>query len=232
MGDGIGTPQVSPSIELTNPLLDNDLGGSWRASGFPAATSNSGGGGPVNYIANTATWRYLDDGSNQGTSWRATRFDDSGWSSGPAELGYGDSDEATIVNRGPTRGRYATTYFRGSTNIPDPSTFVNFTISVTYDDAYAIYVNGTEVARHAGLTNNAPFDEYANNTVGNNANDTLTIPASAFVAGNNVVAVEIHQSSASSSDISFALSLTGEISGGAQGGSFAAPLAQPTDPTP
>jgi hypothetical protein len=187
VGDGIGTPQVSPSIELTNPLLDNDLGGSWRASGFPAFTSNSEGGGPVNYIANTATWKYLDDGSNQGTSWRATGFDDSGWSSGPAELGYGDSDEATTVNRGPARGHYATTYFRGSTNIPDPSTFVNFTISVTYDDAYAIYVNGKEVARHAGLTNNAPFDEYANNTVGNNANDNLTIPASSFVAGTNIL---------------------------------------------
>ena len=184
VGNDIGTPQVSPSIELTNPLLDNDLGGSWRASGFPAATSNSGGGGgPVNYIANTATWKYLDDGSNQGTSWRASEFDDSSWSSGPAELGYGDSDEVTTVNSGPAGGRYATTYFRGSTNIPDPSTFVNFTISVTYDDAYAIYVNGTEVARHAGLTNNAPFDEYADNTVGNNANDTLTIPASAFVPG-------------------------------------------------
>ena len=221
VGNDIGSPQVSPSIELTNPLLDNDLGGSWRASGFPAATSNSGGGGgPVNYIANTATWKYLDDGSNQGTSWRASEFDDSSWSSGAAELGYGDSDEVTTVNSGPAGGRYATTYFRGSTNIPDPSTFVNFTISVTYDDAYAIYVNGTEVARHAGLTNNAPFDEYANNTVGNNANDTLTIPASAFVPGTNIIAVEIHQGSSGSSDISFALSLTGEISGGTQG-SFA-----------
>ena len=221
VGDGIGTPRVSPSIELINPLLDNDLGGSWRASGFPAATSNSGGGGgPVNYIAANATWKYLDDGSNQGTSWRATGFDDSGWSSGPAELGYGDFDEVTTVNSGPRGGRYATTYFRGSTNIPDPSTFVNFTISVTYDDAYAIYVNGTEVARHAGLTNNAPFDEYANNNVGNNANDTLTIPASAFVAGTNIIAVEIHQTSSGSSDISFALSLTGETSGGTPGGSF------------
>jgi hypothetical protein len=221
VGDGIGTPLVSPSIELINPLLDNDLGGSWRASGFPAATSNSGGGGgPVNYIADNATWKYLDDGSNQGTSWRTTGFDDSGWSSGPAELGYGDFDEVTTVNSGPRGGRYATTYFRGSTNIPDPSTFVNFTISVTYDDAYAIYVNGTEVARHAGLTNNAPFDEYANNNVGNNANDTLTIPASAFVAGSNIIAVEIHQTSSGSSDISFALSLTGETSGGTPGGSF------------
>ncbi|MDB4541869.1 lamin tail domain-containing protein [bacterium] len=223
VGDDIGTLLASPSIELINPLLDNDLGGSWRASGFPAATSNSGAGGdsPVNYIAGNATWKYLDDGSDQGTAWRATEFDDSGWASGPAELGYGDSDEATLVNSGPAGGRYATTYFRTSTDIPDPSDFVNFTISITYDDAYAIYVNGVEVARHAGLTNNAPYDEYANNTVGDNANDTVTVPTNAFVSGTNVIAVEIHQSSQNSSDISFALSLTGETSGGTPGGSFA-----------
>lgn len=221
VGDDIGTLLVSPSIELINPLLDNDLGGSWRASGFPAATSHSGGGGgPVNYLASNTSWKYLDDGSNQGAAWRASGFDDSAWNSGPAELGYGDSDEATVVNSGPAGGRYATTYFRTSTDIPDPSAFVGFTISVTYDDAYAIYVNGAEVARHAGLSNNAPFDEYANNTVGDNANDTLSIPTSAFVSGTNVIAVEIHQSSPGSSDISFALSLTGETSG-TQSGSFA-----------
>ena len=178
VGDGIGTPLVSPSIELINPLLDNDLGGSWRASGFPAATSNSGGGGgPVNYIADNATWKYLDDGSNQGTSWRTTGFDDSGWSSGPAELGYGDFDEVTTVNSGPRGGRYATTYFRGSTNIPDPSTFVNFTISVTYDDAYAIYGQ-----RHRSCSSCRPHQQCSLRriretiNVGNNANDTLTIP--------------------------------------------------------
>ena len=221
VGDDIGSLLVSPSIELINPLLDNDLGGSWRASGFPVTTSVGGGDSPVNYIASNANWKYLDDGSDQGTLWRASGFDDSAWASGPAELGYGDSDEATIVASGPQGGRFATTYFRGTADIPDPSSFVNFTISVTYDDAYAIYLNGNEVARHTGLAANAAYDDYTSNSVGDNANDTLSIPTSAFLPGPNVIAVEIHQANRNSSDISFALSLTGEISGGTPGGSFA-----------
>ena len=39
--------------------------------------------------------------SDQGTTWRATAFNDGGWASGPAELGYGDGDEATVVRYGP-----------------------------------------------------------------------------------------------------------------------------------
>ena len=31
-----------------------------------------------------ATWKYLDNGSDQGTAWRATSFNDSTWPSGPA----------------------------------------------------------------------------------------------------------------------------------------------------
>jgi len=40
-------------------------------------------------------WKYLDNGSNQGTAWCATGFDDSVWPSGAAQLGYGDGDEVT-----------------------------------------------------------------------------------------------------------------------------------------
>ena len=50
-------------------------------------------------------WSYLDDGSNQGTTWRQTDFDASSWKSGPAELGYGDGDEATRVIYGPNPDR-------------------------------------------------------------------------------------------------------------------------------
>src|SRR5947209_5223858 len=49
-----------------------------------------------------ATWKYLDNGSDQGSAWRAPDFDDSSWKSGPAKLGYGDGDEATVVNCGPS----------------------------------------------------------------------------------------------------------------------------------
>ena len=42
-----------------------------------------------------SSWKYLDNGSNQGTAWRSLFFDDQAWSAGNAELGYGDGDEAT-----------------------------------------------------------------------------------------------------------------------------------------
>src|SRR5262245_10558647 len=44
-----------------------------------------------------ATWRYLDDGSDPGITWRSAAFDDAAWRFGPAQLGYGDSDEATAI---------------------------------------------------------------------------------------------------------------------------------------
>lgn len=58
-------------------------------------------------IARGADWHYLDDGSNQGTAWRETDFDDSGWDSGPAQLGFGDGDEDTVIASG-----HITYYFR------------------------------------------------------------------------------------------------------------------------
>ena len=32
-----------------------------------------------------STWKYLDNGSDQGTAWRATPFGDSDWASGSAQ---------------------------------------------------------------------------------------------------------------------------------------------------
>ena len=65
-----------------------------------------------------STWKYLDNGSNQGTAWRAAGFNDSSWSSGPAELGYGDGDENTVVGFGPdSSNKYRTTYFRKTFNV-------------------------------------------------------------------------------------------------------------------
>ena len=46
-----------------------------------------------------AMWKYLDDGSEQGSEWRQEDFDDSSWKSGVAELGYGE-DETTQVGFG------------------------------------------------------------------------------------------------------------------------------------
>src|SRR5438876_4151242 len=54
----------------------------------------------VTYIARGGTWKYLDNGTNQGSVWDTLGFSDSAWKSGAAQLGYGDGDEATVVGFG------------------------------------------------------------------------------------------------------------------------------------
>jgi len=58
------------------------------------------------FISSGASWKYLDNGSDQGTAWRARSFNDGAWASGPAQLGFGDGDEATVVAGGPAAPRF------------------------------------------------------------------------------------------------------------------------------
>src|SRR5215211_2369754 len=48
-------------------------------------------------VATGAVCKYLGDGSDQGTLWRDFLFDDALWPAGPAQIGFGDGDEATNV---------------------------------------------------------------------------------------------------------------------------------------
>ena len=70
----------------------NSQQGTWRYSSTEQAAE------PL--LRMGSTWNYLDNGSNQGTSWRQVGFDDSSWKSGRAQLGYGDGDEVTQVGYG------------------------------------------------------------------------------------------------------------------------------------
>src|SRR3954463_1191510 len=73
---------------------------------------------PVSLVQTGSVWKYLDDGSDQGTAWRASGFNDSAWASGPAQLGYGDGDERTVVRGTRTDSSFIfTTYFRTTFNV-------------------------------------------------------------------------------------------------------------------
>ncbi len=174
--------------------------------------------GPQTFIAYGASWKYLDNGTNQGTAWTGTSFNDASWVSGNAQLGYGDGDEATIVSFGPnSSAKYITTYFRKTISISNPLAFSSFTGNVKRDDGVVIYVNGTEVYRNnmpAGSITYATLASSAASDDGNTA-QVFTISSSAFVGGNNIIAVEMHQNAGTSSDLSFDLQLTGNVPGAA-----------------
>lgn len=158
-------------------------------------------------IREGAIWKYLADGTNQGKAWREPAFDDAGWSEGPAELGYGDGDEATTVASGPdSTTNFITTYFRTSFTVDAPSAVKTLEGLLTYDDGAVVYLNGMEVFRI-----NMPAGDPAFNAPAKEGSDyepePLSIPAKFLRAGVNVVAVEVHQASTSSSDVSFNLML-------------------------
>jgi hypothetical protein len=163
-------------------------------------------------VAAGAIWKYLDNGSNQGTAWRATAFNDSTWASGPAQLGYGDGDEATSVSFGPnSSAKYITTYFRHTFTVVSPASYQSLILRVIRDDGVVVYLNGTEVFRSNMPTGGVTSSTLASSAIGGadeSAWQQTTVSPALLVAGTNVLAVEVHQSGGTSSDLSFALELT------------------------
>lgn len=160
-----------------------------------------------------AVWKYLDDGSNAGTAWQDAAFDDSSWKSGRARLGYGGDGEVTVVSFGSNASnKYRTTYFRGSFDIPDAAIFTTLNLKLLRDDGAVVYLNGQEIRRDnlpAGTITSSTFASGAIPNADEQVFFPSTAPAGLLVNGKNVIAVEIHQATASSSDLSFDLELRG-----------------------
>jgi hypothetical protein len=169
-------------------------------------------------VAEGSVWKYLDDGSNQGTAWQGIDFSDSSWKEGPAQLGYGEQDEATEISFGPdSTQRYETSYFRHEFQVADPAAYERLSLGLVYDDGAAVYLNGVEVVRTNNLAPNATSDDLANfdnaGPRGQQENDFVRfdIDKSLLRTGRNVLAVEVHQHSRTSNDLSFDLRLLGLV---------------------
>ena len=218
VGGGITMATGATAIYYTLDGSDPRLPGGAIAPGAALAPFEGDVPEPRDFVDTGANWRYLDDGSNQGTTWRAVAFDDNAWPAGPSELGYSEGDEATLtgfIDVQPeingTR-RNATTYFRHKVDISEPAAFSYFSLKMKYDDAAAVYINGAEAVRTVNLSAGATFDTYATSSTPNERTYfEFIIPTSLFIDGENTIAVEIHNVSATSSDISFDLRLRGEI---------------------
>lgn len=141
----------------------------------------------------TANWRFDDSGADPGTAWREAGYDDSAWASGAGLFFLEDGDLPAPKNTplAPDRNTY---YFRGTFQVAGPPADQVFTFRSVLDDGAVVYVNGAEVSR---INMPAGVIDYSTMASAAVANATFagpfTIPSSALVAGNNVMAVEVHQ---------------------------------------
>ena len=160
--------------------------------------------GTQSIFAYGADWKYLSQVTDPG-DFTATDYDDSAWPSGPGELGFGDGDEATDIGQTATNIAY---FFRKTVDITSGSKYDEYNLNAKFDDGVVIYVNGVEQARSSNWASGPiAWNQFATGTISDDATITPTIPASAFVDGENVIAVQVSNNQAGSSDLSFNMSL-------------------------
>lgn len=145
-------------------------------------------------------WRFrpgTNAPSNPITAWREPAFDDSAWPS--AIPGFSTISE--FWGKEPTfwywvpYGNPRSAYLRRKFNVTSPDCIRWLVLRLDFDDGFVAYLNGQEVVRH-GLTNDpVRFDDYATYHASGAAEEfDLTAFTNLLVAGENVLAIELHSS--------------------------------------
>jgi hypothetical protein len=221
-GDGSATAFFDPAFSI-DPLATFDLGGQTvRFADAFRLISSDNLIDPLRrpIIDPSDTWRFLDDGSNQGAVWRAADFNDAAWNEARAEFGFGDGDETTLIRVGDNpASKHITTYFRKEFQSDLPQEQLDsLELELVLDGGAAIYLNGVEIQRH-NLSPGAQFNSLALNEVeGMNeprpqsfSVDVATLPPGLWREGQNVLAAEVHLASPADADMSFSLGLTAQV---------------------
>lgn len=240
-GDGVipvgGTLQITAT---TGTIYYTTDGSDPRLDGGginPDAVSIGGGGTQTSFIElEESGWKYLDTGVAQSDSnvvighpsyntgdWKHPSFNDTSWPSGQALLGYGGingrTNNTTLNLQNP---RLPTIYFRKDFNVTDANTFTHLTLGIIRDDGAIIYLNGKEVARTNMDGGNQQYADFASGATANEGAivniPNITLSPGDLLEGTNTLAVELHQSSSTSSDTGLDLQLSGIAPVGGGGG--------------
>jgi hypothetical protein len=170
-------------------------------------------------IQRETEWRYYDqDSTLVPTNWASPTFDDSGWSTGDAMLGYesaGDPslpDFSTLIGFGPNiNNKYLSAYFRRAFVVTNASEIMNAAIGLRRDDGAVVYLNGIEVARNNMPGGTIGPTTQATSKSGGDLNDHYfqhIFDPALLLQGTNLMAVRVHQEKVDSPDMRFDLELT------------------------
>ena len=146
-------------------------------------------------------WNYLVPSSQPSSSWNQLGYNSSSWSTGNSGFGYGDGDDATVVSN------TISIYIRKTFTITNLSDIEAIILDLDYDDGFVAYLNGQEVARNlisGAIPNfNQTSDGYHEALLPQGyAPERFGIDVNLLNAGTNVLAVQVHNQSFDSSDLS------------------------------
>ena len=149
--------------------------------------------------------RFLSVDTIYNSNWILPAFDDHDWQQGPTGVGYGDGDDATII------GHTQCLYLRLEFQLEDVSIIRKMLLHVDFDDAFVAYLNGHEIARsNIGVAGDRPDYDTMPDTYrealmyqgGDPLQFELDEQKLLLQSGRNLLAIEVHNYGASSSDMS------------------------------
>jgi len=140
------------TLELRDANADNDDPANWAASlvagGTPGRPNSTAVGGTA-LIARNAPWRFwrgrLAPPGARG-EWIEPDYDDGQWEDGEVPIGYG-SGVYTLTTLADMRDGYTTVFARAAFDIADPAAFEGLELLADFDDGFAAYLNGRQIAR-------------------------------------------------------------------------------------
>ena len=192
-------------VALTDPVNAEVTGDAWY---FKSPTPD-----PKVVARSSSGWRFRQTRSEPPATWKQLAFDDSSPAATewlpctlPAGLGVSGVNFATTAIRGPDNDVTRAFYFRKKFQVTDPAKVTALTFRIRRDDAAVVWLNNdaTPTIVSADGTLNPPYT-YAMTGVPNSTNTdedlVYTIPPTKLVAGTNILAIEVHQTSLNSSDL-------------------------------
>jgi len=149
------------------------------------------------YVPAGSTWRYWETGTLPAANWAAPEFIDTAWKSGAARLGFGADNESTAIQSG-----HVSYYFRKSFTVSSLSDVEEVVLRFQRDDGVVVYLNGVEVARD-NMPAGAPLPGTLASADASSEQSWIrrVLAPGALRTGINVLAAEVHQRTATSSDL-------------------------------
>ncbi|MBQ9363038.1 MAG: CotH kinase family protein [Bacteroidaceae bacterium] len=162
-------------------------------------------------FTNVSPWKYYDQGSLDGKNWMAVNYSDDAWSEGTPPIGYDYNNQHPEIET-ETAGNLPTYYFRKTFDLTSYAVDDEYTLNWIADDGFIVYVNGKEAGRYNMPSGEVTYSKYSSTWAHDNPDrGTMTLDASLFHQGSNLIAVELHNNSGTSTDIYWQASLTAQV---------------------
>lgn len=148
-------------------------------------------------------WKYHVPHQELPADWNTTAFDDTNWLQGPSGFGYADDDDNTVLEGA------VSVFIRTTFHIDQLSEMEAILLHMDYDDGFVAYINGVEIARANFISAGPPaFDAFAEESDreavmynGGNAEAFPIDGTNMLMEGTNVLAIQVHNVSSTSSDL-------------------------------